>query len=120
MDHLRFPDATERPQIYIVIMAPISGKRSRDSRSQNSRKRQRADPSERLSEQPKAMTLDALPWAEVSFPGEFEDAEGFFGLEEISDVELLRNPNIGKLECRVGEWFIKRNDVAKTNLCSYL
>lgn len=88
-------------------MAPVSGKRSRDSRSHKSRKRQRYDPSERLSEQPDAhkegMALDDLPWSKVPLPGRFEDAEGFFGLEEISDIELIRDPKIGKLECRVGK-----------------
>lgn len=88
-------------------MASTLRKRSRDNKSQTSRKRQRANPAERLSDQPggpgKVMTLDALPWAEVSLPEGFGDGEGFFGLEEISDVELVRDSKIGKLECRVGE-----------------
>ena len=88
-------------------MAPIPEKRSRDIRSQKSRKRQRVDSSGRLPKQSdsyeEALTLDALPWTAVSLPGRLEDAEGFFGLEEISDVELVRDAKIGKLECRVGE-----------------
>ena len=103
-------------------MASMLRKRSRDNRSQNSRKRQRADPAERLSHNPdapgKAISLDALPWAEVSLPDGFGDAEGFLGLEEISDVELVRGSTIGKLECRVGEWVMTRDNVAYTNLCS--
>ena len=89
-------------------MAPISRKRSRDNKSQSSRKRQRTDPAERFPDQPgapeKAKSLDALPWAEVSLPVGFGDAEGFLGLEEISDVEVVKGSKTGKLECRVGEW----------------
>lgn len=100
----------------------MSRKRSRDNSSLSSRKRQRADPADSLPDPPdapeKAMTLDALPWAEVSLPDGFGDAEGFFGLEEISDVELVRGSKIGKLECRMGEWVVTRNNLAKTNLCS--
>ena len=36
------------------------------------------------------VSLDELVWREVPFPDSFEDAEGFFGLEEISDVEIAR------------------------------
>ncbi len=94
--------------IYSVIMAPILKKRSNDNKSQSSRKRQRAGPGEGLSGQPntrkEVITLDALPWTEVSLPGRFDNAEGFFGLEEISDVEVVRDVKMGKLEYRVCEW----------------
>lgn len=102
-------------------MAPISRKRSRDNKSQNSRKRQRADAAGALSNQPdapdKAMTLDELPWAEVSLPAGFQDAEGFLGLEEISDVDLVRDSKSGRLDCRVGEYVVIRHDIASANFC---
>lgn len=88
-------------------MASVSRKRPRDNKSHSSRKRQRGDPTERPPGQPdapgKAMSLDALPWAQVSLPVAFGDAEGFYGLEEISDVEVMEGSKAGKLECRVGE-----------------
>lgn len=34
---------------------------------------------------------DALKWKEVTIPSRLEDAEGFFGLEEIDDVEVVRD-----------------------------
>ena len=37
------------------------------------------------------LSNEQLPWKEVPFPERFDDAEGFFGLEEISDVELERD-----------------------------
>lgn len=103
-------------------MASLSRKRSRDNKSQNSRKRQRGNPTDGLSDQPnapeKAMRLDALPWAQVSLPVGFGDAEGFFGLEEISDVEVVKGFKGGKLECRVGEWVVTRNQFTNANFCS--
>ena len=37
------------------------------------------------------LSIEQLPWEEVPFPERFDDAEGFFGLEEISDVEVERD-----------------------------
>lgn len=39
------------------------------------------------------VALDALPWNEVEMPEMFDDAEGFFGLEEVDDVEVVREGN---------------------------
>lgn len=39
------------------------------------------------------VALDALPWGEVEMPEMFDDAEGFFGLEEVDDVEVVRDGN---------------------------
>ena len=53
--------------------------------------------------QSKVVALNTLPWNEVVFPERFDDAEGFFGLEEISDVEIVRDKKLGKVEYRVTE-----------------
>ena len=45
--------------------------------------------------------LERLPWKEVPFPERFEDAEGFFGLEEISDVEVTKDEEGGKISYKV-------------------
>ncbi|KAG9230105.1 P-loop containing nucleoside triphosphate hydrolase protein [Amylocarpus encephaloides] len=37
-----------------------------------------------------AVAVDALPWNEVKLPEMFDDAEGFFGLEEVEGVEVVR------------------------------
>ena len=39
------------------------------------------------------VALDALPWNEVEMPDMFEDAEGFYGLEEVENVEVIRDGN---------------------------
>ncbi|KAL8715746.1 MAG: hypothetical protein Q9220_000413 [cf. Caloplaca sp. 1 TL-2023] len=49
----------------------------------------------------KAVQLDALPWAEATLPDRLDDAEGFFGLEEVSDVEVVKDAELGRVEYRV-------------------
>lgn len=56
------------------------------------------------------VSVSALPWTEVPLPDRLDDAEGFFGLEEISDVEIVKDAKLGRVEYRVGEeaiplWF---------------
>ncbi|KAJ9620069.1 ATP-dependent RNA helicase [Knufia peltigerae] len=43
---------------------------------------------------------DSLKWKEVSLPGRLEDAEGFFGLEEIDDVEVVRDESTNAIMFR--------------------
>ena len=57
--------------------------------SQRSKKRQKIEPPEKRLNT-RAVPLDALPWKEVEMPDMFEDAEGFFGLEEVDGVEVIR------------------------------
>ena len=81
-------------------MAP--SKRSRDHFVLRSKKRQRIEaiPGTKSST---PIALHALNWKEVTLPDRLEDAEGFFGLEEIEDVEVVRDAQSGKIEFRVGE-----------------
>ena len=80
-------------------------KRARVEIRLGSRKRPKRDQEvnrslQRSSTQP--VSLDTLLWQEVAFPESgFEDAEGFFGLEEISDVEVVKNSKLGNVEYRV-------------------
>lgn len=77
-------------------MAPEQKKRSRPvpANSQRSKKRQRVEDAagKAAKAPPKKVKViaDALPWNEVEMPEMFDDAEGFFGLEEIDDVEVIR------------------------------
>ena len=84
-------------------MAPIERKRSRKETPAKSRKRQRFDHEDsdlqNTTQGGKAVSQN-LPWNEVPVD-RLDDAEGFFGLEEISDVEVLRD-SAGKIEYRVG------------------
>ena len=86
-------------------MAPIMKKRNRIEVKYGSRKRPKHDQEINRQSQKsdtKPVYLDTLPWHEVAFPESgFEDAEGFFGLEEISDVEVVKDPKLGKVEYKV-------------------
>lgn len=64
------------------------------------KKRKKNDIDQRVT---KTVTLDTLAWNEVAFPERFDDAEGFFGLEEISDVEVVKDQKVGKVHYRVKE-----------------
>jgi ATP-dependent RNA helicase DDX24/MAK5 len=80
------------------IMAPEQKKRKRPvpSSSQRSKKRQKIKSIELcLPKDAKKLpvALDALPWNEVEMPDMFDDAEGFYGLEEVEDVEVVRDGN---------------------------
>jgi ATP-dependent RNA helicase DDX24/MAK5 len=75
-------------------MAPEQKKRVRPvpNSSQRSKKRQKIEPVKNGTAKSgkRSVALDALPWNEVEMPDMFEDAEGFFGLEEVEGVEVIR------------------------------
>ncbi|KAF1807972.1 DEAD-domain-containing protein [Eremomyces bilateralis CBS 781.70] len=48
-------------------------------------------PSSELRERGKTVRLDQLKWKEVELPDRLDDYEGFFGLEEVDDVEIVRD-----------------------------
>ena len=103
-------------------MAPIEKKRPPQEAINKSRKRQRVAQhdcaaQERAGLGPKS--LDALPWNEVALPERLDDAEGFFGLEEASDVDIVRDSNSGKVEYRVGEASWKPTEVAVAHMSRY-
>lgn len=90
-----------------IKMVPINKKRRLADRNCKPVKRPKSDYKDAASVQSGAKktvnSLDALPWTQVPIPDRFEDAEGFFGLEEIEDVEVVKNEKLGKLEYRVGK-----------------
>lgn len=45
--------------------------------------------------------IDKLAWREITPPDGFKDAEGLMGLEEVDDVEVLRDLNGGPVHFRV-------------------
>lgn len=78
-------------------MAPIEKKRRRKEASFESKKKLKSNAKDGTGST--KVTLETLPWHEVPFPENFEDAEGFFGLEEISDVDVVKD--LGKVEFKV-------------------
>lgn len=95
-------------------MAPIEKKRHRDLASFKAKKRQRIDPKNddsRVGIKSGAVGLDKLPWNQVPVD-RLEDAEGFFGLEELSDIDVVRDPTIGKVEYKVCKEVLYRSHFA--------
>jgi len=68
-----------------------SKKRKRDTDDRSS-----ANAKKQISTGAVGLDADALHWKEVALPNHFDDAEGFFGLEEIEGVEVLRLEGLGK------------------------
>lgn len=77
-------------------MGPDQKKRARPvpSTSQRSKKRQKIERMKKDAAEKRAVALDALPWSEVQMPDMFEDAEGFYGLEEVEGIEVVRDGKI--------------------------
>ncbi|KXS96034.1 hypothetical protein AC578_2275 [Pseudocercospora eumusae] len=62
------------------------------------RKRQKLDDdAEQPSRKPRIVKADSLPWKAVSLPDRMDDYEGFFGLEEIDHVEVMRDEATGQV-----------------------
>jgi len=99
----QFPRLSKTLQVLkISNMAPIEKKRRHTGTQISSRKKSKADRQigHGSGAGPGASgSLDTLPWDEVQFPETFQDAGGFGGLEEISDIEVVRH--LGKLEFKV-------------------
>jgi ATP-dependent RNA helicase DDX24/MAK5 len=74
-------------------MATEQKKRSRPlpNTSQRSKKRQKIEPAKNVAVEKRKVAVDALPWNEIEMPDMFDDAEGFFGLEEVEGVEVIRD-----------------------------
>lgn len=60
------------------------------------RKQTPAAKSSKSSKPKRVVDANSLAWKSVDLPEMFNDAEGFFGLEEISGVDVVRNGNVVK------------------------
>ena len=90
--------------------------RSEPVSTEISRKRRRTEdssarPEKRSSSKATPLSLDQLAWKEVALPDRFEDAEGFFGLEEIDNVEVVRDHHSREVQYRVGR------SITDSNIC---
>jgi len=84
-------------------MAPPSKKRSRPTsdKSAGNNPSKRIKKANGVKQSGKNVRLDDLAWKEVSMPDRLDDVEGFFGLEEVDDVEVVREDGAIKF-VRVG------------------
>ena len=76
-----------------------SGKRLRNTRTFEPRKRRRAQVGVgKVVKAGQRVDANDLKWREIEIPEGFEDAEGFLGLEEIDDVAIHHRPDDGTVE----------------------
>ena len=109
-------------------MASAENKRLRGGKAHAARKRQKLEEeSPRPSKisissrgTPKVVALDQLAWKEVALPDRFDDAEGFFGLEEIDDVEIVRDESNRSVQYRVGKASYRRGMLLRKTLIRML
>jgi len=97
----------------LYIMAPIEKKRRREDVQSGSKKRQKSEQgncAEAKSGSSNPTALESLPWHEVPLPENFEDAEGFFGLEEISDVDVVKSSGKVQYKARQKDNQTRSND----------
>lgn len=81
-------------------------KRGRDGKAQavESKKRKKAAQAAPASDDGSwdgNVGIDDLNWKEVALPDRMEDAEGFFGLEEIDGVDIVRKSGVGEVQFKV-------------------
>jgi ATP-dependent RNA helicase DDX24/MAK5 len=67
-----------------------NGKRKVDSAAVNSKEDIKRPKFEKQTTQQKTVRLDNLKWRSVDLSGQLDDYEGFYGLEEVDDVEVVR------------------------------
>ncbi|KAJ5173291.1 ATP-dependent RNA helicase mak5 [Penicillium capsulatum] len=75
-------------------------KRGRDVKAQalQSKKRKQATPASDDGSCDDTVGIDDLNWKEVALPDRLEDATGFFGLEEIDGVDIVRKSGVGEVQ----------------------
>lgn len=77
-------------------------KRGRDAKASTAQanKRKKATNIDGGSDDERSVGVEDLNWKEVAMPDRMEDAEGFFGLEEIEGVDIIKTS--GEVQFKVG------------------
>lgn len=77
----------EKRKRQVIANAPVKKRKNAVAKSTKPSK----------SSKPKRVVdANSLAWKPVDLPEMFNDAEGFFGLEEITGVDVVRNGNVVK------------------------
>lgn len=78
-------------------------KRGRDVKASTAQanKRKKAAKTDGASDDERSVGVEDLNWKEVAMPDRMEDAEGFFGLEEIDGVDIIKTNGEVQFKARV-------------------
>ncbi|KAL1955754.1 hypothetical protein VTO42DRAFT_8152 [Malbranchea cinnamomea] len=90
----------------------MARKRDREFNSANARKRRKVDrtknaPADNSSDG--IFDADQLDWKPVELPDQLEDAEGFYGLEEIEGVDILKGVGEGNVKFKASRNKLKKD-----------
>ncbi|CAG7931595.1 unnamed protein product [Penicillium olsonii] len=80
-------------------------KRGRDSKAPaaQANKRKKAVKADTGSDDERSVGVEDLNWKEVAMPDRMEDAEGFFGLEEIEGVDIIKSGGDVQFKAKTGK-----------------
>jgi hypothetical protein len=62
-----------------------------DSKLPEKKQKTRDQPKKPSKKPRRSVAADSLRWRSANLPDMFDDAEGFYGLEEVDDVEVIRH-----------------------------
>jgi ATP-dependent RNA helicase DDX24/MAK5 len=65
------------------------------------------------SKEARIVGIDDLKWSEVAVPDQLDDYEGFFGLEEVENIEVVRHADSGKVSFKAPDAPSMRGDESK-------
>ncbi|KAJ5327941.1 hypothetical protein N7452_008331 [Penicillium brevicompactum] len=80
-------------------------KRARDPKAPaaQANKRKKAVKADSASDDERSVGVEDLNWKEVAMPDRMEDAEGFFGLEEIDGVDIIKSGGEVQFKAKTGK-----------------
>ncbi|KAK9857648.1 hypothetical protein MYU51_019759 [Penicillium brevicompactum] len=80
-------------------------KRARDTKAPaaQANKRKKAVKADSASDDERSVGVEDLNWKEVAMPDRMEDAEGFFGLEEIDGVDIIKSGGEVQFKAKTGK-----------------
>lgn len=102
----RQDNAANFESIFLLQLQRMGTKRERDHQGATgkSKKRQKVEkPANGAdADTDRLLGVDELDWKEVQLPDRLDDAGGFFGLEEIEGVDIVRPQGGGEVKFKVG------------------
>lgn len=85
-------------------------KRRRDQKGSNFQQNKRKRASNAAKPEDRIVGVNDLNWKAVALPDRIDDVEGFYGLEEIDDVDIVKPEGGGEVQFKVCCCFVDLMD----------
>jgi len=92
----------------------LKQKKRKQSVSEAPHKRRKTQQQQQVKSK-RPLAVDKLPWKTVDVPEMFDDAEGFYGLEEVSGVEVVRQGDTVQFVSRANPLVVGRTMLTATS-----